>query len=486
MSIDRGKDRIWFFVRVVLISAALIVPCVWQQRIQAGDLSSHLYNAWLALLISEGGAPGLTIEPQNTNVLFDLALVGVWRVVGERAAERIVVAGTVLIFFWGAFVFVGTLSRRRPWFLMPCLAMLAYGYVFRMGFFNFYLSVGICLWAIAAVWEWSASRALTASVLLGVAYFAHALPVAWAVGCLGYVYAARRVAPAKRPILLCAGLLGVAAIAFTIARLFPVRWFLVQTLYSTGTDQVYLFGPKYLLPQAMLLIAWAVLLWREAQTKGVWTMMGDLRVQLSLLGAAIVILVPNGILFPEYHHMLYYVAPRMSLSVALTVCAVLGGVFPRRFDRIAFAAAAAVFFTFAYLDERTTNRIEESIDTALAQLPPRQRVLSGIAGANTIGVDLLAHVVDRACIGRCFSYGNYEPSTAQFRVRSTSGTPVVLDSYADVTALEAGEFVVRPQDTPVYGLFPHDDGKTGFTVRLLRLGERVEITRIPFTHRFFE
>src|ERR1035438_6625693 len=51
------------------LSLLLLVPCYWQARVQAGDLSSHIYNSWLAQLIEGGRAPGLTIATQTTNVL---------------------------------------------------------------------------------------------------------------------------------------------------------------------------------------------------------------------------------------------------------------------------------------------------------------------------------------------------------------------------------------------------------------------------------
>ena len=35
------------------ISALLVVPCWWHRRIEAGDLASHVYNAWLAQLIEK-------------------------------------------------------------------------------------------------------------------------------------------------------------------------------------------------------------------------------------------------------------------------------------------------------------------------------------------------------------------------------------------------------------------------------------------------
>jgi len=40
---------------VSLVSAAILIPCFWQRHIQAGDLASHVYNAWLAQLVGDGG-----------------------------------------------------------------------------------------------------------------------------------------------------------------------------------------------------------------------------------------------------------------------------------------------------------------------------------------------------------------------------------------------------------------------------------------------
>src|SRR2546428_442409 len=75
-----------------LASLALVTPCFWQARIQAGDLGSHLYNAWLAQLVEKGQAPGATIAPQWSNMLFDLALSGIFKLGGARLAERAAVS----------------------------------------------------------------------------------------------------------------------------------------------------------------------------------------------------------------------------------------------------------------------------------------------------------------------------------------------------------------------------------------------------------
>ena len=45
----------------MLASLLVLLPCYWQARIQAGDLSSHIYNSWLAQLIEAGKLPGLVV-----------------------------------------------------------------------------------------------------------------------------------------------------------------------------------------------------------------------------------------------------------------------------------------------------------------------------------------------------------------------------------------------------------------------------------------
>ncbi len=111
----------WQFVRarkstILAISIVVIVPCLWHRRIEAGDLASHVYNAWLAQLIEKGQAPGLYIVRQWNNVLFDWLLLHAANLMGFVAAEKIVVSACSLIFFWGVFSLVAAASGRPPWF----------------------------------------------------------------------------------------------------------------------------------------------------------------------------------------------------------------------------------------------------------------------------------------------------------------------------------------------------------------------------------
>ncbi len=78
---------------------------------------------------------------------------------GLRVAERIAVSFAVLTFFWGAFALIGAATRRAPWRLSPLLAVFAYGWTFEMGFMNYYISLGLCFFALALFGAWREWRA---------------------------------------------------------------------------------------------------------------------------------------------------------------------------------------------------------------------------------------------------------------------------------------------------------------------------------------
>src|SRR5579871_7036037 len=130
---DSAISSAWRFFhkyprQVFGISAGILLPCFWQRHIEAGDLGSHLYNAWLAQLIEKGQAPGLYLAHQFSNVLFDFSLLHLANIFGFWLAEKIAVSACVLILFWGVFALVGAVADAPQWVLMPCIAMLAYGY----------------------------------------------------------------------------------------------------------------------------------------------------------------------------------------------------------------------------------------------------------------------------------------------------------------------------------------------------------------------
>ena len=99
----------------------------------------------------------------------------------------------VLIFVWGAFAFVSAASGRRAWSLLPCIAMLAYGWVFHMGFFDFYLGLGLSFWGLALAWDMQPKRMAAALAVFVLAFLAHALACAWGLAFVAFLWAAKRM-----------------------------------------------------------------------------------------------------------------------------------------------------------------------------------------------------------------------------------------------------------------------------------------------------
>jgi hypothetical protein len=439
-------------VRVVVLCILFLVPCFWQSRIQAGDLSSHVYNVWLASLISQGKVHGLWIAPQSTNVLFDLELEWLARHVGWGAAQRIAVSVAVLIFVWGAVAFIFAAAGDNWWFAVPCVVMLAYGFVYEIGFFNFYLSMGICLWYLAIFWHGNWRRRIAITPLLALAWLAHPFPVVWAAGTAAYIAIAQRLRPRQRLLLLGLGLVTLVATHSFLLRRYQCRWSWKQVFFVTGANQVVIYGAKYVFILAGLLFIWLVLLRKLVKERGLAELGFSVPGQLWMLNTAAVLLIPSAVNFPNYGLPFTYVSDRLSLAAAIVGCAVLGSVPLRMHEKIALAALAVVFFSFLYIDTRELNRLEDGIDAAVEHLPVGQRVIGSFPGWS-MRVIPLQHAIDRACIGRCFSYANYEPSSRQFRIRAQPGNPVVLSEYPEVEAVEEGRYVVKQSDLPLDEVF---------------------------------
>ena len=65
-------------------------------------------------------------------------------------------------------------------------------------------------------------------------------------------------------------------------------------------------------------------------------------------------------------------------------------------------------------------------------------------------IPFITHLVDRACLGTCYSYANYEPCSAAFRVRVLRRNPIVVDSYDDSYDMQTGVYRPRGNDPPIY------------------------------------
>jgi hypothetical protein len=468
------REKKWL---IFVISMTIIVPCLWHRRIEAGDLASHVYNAWLAQLIEKGQAPGLYLVRQWNNVLFDWTLQHVANVAGFAAAEKIVVSACVLVFFWGVFALVAAASGQPPWFLTPCIAMLAYGFSFNMGFLNYYLSVGLASFSLASLWRGRGLERLVGLLLVPVVLLAHPLGFVCLVGTALYA-----LLWTKLPKWWNWAVLPVAVVALFVVRWylahrvqFPVDWSDTPFYLLNGADQLALYGQRY------VWLAWAAALFgivsfvfqtRASRDDKDALKLLILPLQLYFVAICATALLPEDLRPSLYGGWIGLLVFRLTTISAIFGLCVLACLKPKKWQFAGFLAVAIVFFVFLYQDTKALNRMESNAEKLFSELPYGTRVIPTIGAPDNSRVQFIGHLVDRACIGRCFTYSNYEPSSGQFRVRARKGSPVATDSADDSSDMEGGSYKVQATDLPLVQIYQCDeDDPTRLCLHSLAEGE---------------
>ena len=465
------------WIRLLVVSALILIPCFWHRHIEAGDLGSHVYNAWLAQLIEHGQAPGLRIAHPSTNILFDYLLSGLAKMFGLLIAEKLSVALAVLIFFWGAFALVTAATRRAPWLLIPLIAMVAYGWTFEMGFFNYYIALGLSFFALAILWPGTSRDSVRewaiAIALIPLIYVAHPLGVIWLIAATAYIRVASSIPPRFQIFLVA-----LAAGVVFLLRLYLSRNFVVDAafdplyLFNAG-DQLLLFRDRYKIIEALcgifIVIAIAADLIARRRERNFWHAY-LIPLELYVIAEIAVFLLPDGVRVPNQPAALALITERLTSISAVLVCCVLGAMLPRKWHLIALAGIALAFFMFLYQDSALINRMEAEVAALVKTLPPDQRVLATILKPDESRV-LVQHIVDRECIGRCFSYGNYEPASGVFRVRALPGNKYAMTDFEDVASMEEGDYKMLPEDLPAYQIYQCNEDWTELCIRPLAADE---------------
>lgn len=463
-----------------LASLLLLLPVLLPRYVPAADLPSHLYNTWLTFLVREGRAPGLELVGQWSNVLFDWWLEGLWRLAGPAVAEKAAVAAAVLVFFWGSFALVEAVTRRPAWSSAPLLAMLAYGWTYHQGFFNYYLSCGFGFWALARVWNRPA-RLVPAAAALVLAAMAHPLGAAAAAGLAGFVLLVRDLRWQARTAWTVAVCAGLAAFGQLLERVIPSEWESTQAFHVLFATQLRPFGDKYNLFVLGIPLLWLVLIGLRILQERSAILRDPAVLPIVILGAAI-ILLPQAVQLPGTSRPLHFVDFRLAVFLTVFIQSLAAPVGRQRASLLpaVMLPAAVVYFGFLGLDYQYLNNAQDEFVRAATQIPAGARAVAAATG-QPVQMNPLNHMLSRGCIGRCFNYGAFAPSSNAFRVRARPGSPAVLDDSLDVDALQAGRFIVRPRDLPLYGVFLSSARPFRLQVRPLEAGEKVprQGVRVP-------
>ena len=462
-------------VKVLAISAALLAPCFWHRALVAGDLESHLYNAWLVQLVKSGQAPGLWISEQRTNVLFDWMLEGFASFLPIHLAGRAAVYITVLTFFWGAFSFVSVARGRPAWVIAPLLAMVAFGWTFQIGFFNYYLSLGLAFFGISVFWMQRDWRRIVPVILSPIIAIAHPFGFAWFFGAVATIVIAE-VWP-RRPYSSTTAALGILGLAGAYLRHhYQVEPASHSAVFWNGLDQI-LLARLYMVPVAGLagLALFAVIsIGRDPKGDGAEAGFRAKRLvllQLYILVEACILLLPDSIYTHQISAPLRAITPRTTSISAVLLCGLLACATQWRWYFPALLGTSAIFFALLYHDTGTLSSIEQEIQQLVQTVPPGRRVLFTIHQPRNYRFSD-AHIVDEACIGHCFSYGNYEAATNAFRIRALDGNRIVMSRLEQIAAMESGEYTVQPEDLPAELVYQCGPSWTDFCIRSLHAGEK--------------
>ena len=464
-------------LRVLFLSVVLVIPCLWHRRIESGDLASHAYNAWLAQLIEKGQAPGLYIAKQWKNVLFDVALLRVANLVGLTAAQKIVVSACVLVFFWGVFAFVAVVTEGPPWFLAPCIAMLAYGYSFSMGFMNYYLSLGLACFGLAILWRARRIDWIAAAPFALLAMLAHPIGFLWLLGTVAYTKIRAKLPGWWKLVLPLAAASGFATgYWYTSHRASLLAdWDRGPLYLYNGADQLGLFGTRYfwLAGAAFffgLVCAGTDLYLRRKENEG-WRRF-QLPFELYVVTFCATALLPENLRPSLQGGWIGLLGSRLTSISAIFGLCVLGRLKPRKWHLAGFGVCALIFFVFLYQDTGWVNRLEGNAEKLVADLSPGARVIVTIRAPAESRIAFITHAVERACIAHCFSYSNYEPSSGEFRVRVRKGSPVVTSSTDDAEDMASGEYELDETDLPLKQIYQCDEKDlTRLCIRDLEAGE---------------
>jgi hypothetical protein len=218
--------------------------------------------------------------------------------------------------------------------------------------------------------------------------------------------------------------------------------------------------------------------------------------QAYFLNAAAILIFPMAVHSSADGAWAGLITARLSLLSGVLLLAVLARSTHREpWHLVAGVLAGAMFFGALYRDIGREARVEAKMETLIATLPAGERVVSytdlldGERGNLSIKEKLRrlpvrlsymrlaptqnTHLLSRACLGHCFDYMNYEPSSGQFRIHALPGNLIVIGNWEDVRDIQDGTYVVKASDSPLYALFRCGPGPGDVALRLLPKGEPV-------------
>jgi hypothetical protein len=340
--------------------------------------------------------------------------------------------------------------------------MLAYGYSFNMGFMNYYLSLGLACFGLAILWRGRGTDWIAGGLIAALAWLAHPIGFLWLLGMLVYVKVRAKMPGWWKLASPLAAASGFAAVRWYTSHRASLQadWDRGPFYLYNGADQLGLFGTRYfwLAGAAFFfgLVCAGTDVYSRRKEKDWWRQF-ELPFELYAVTFCAIALIPENLRPSAEEGWIGLLGSRLTTISAIFGLCVLGGIKPRKWHLAGFGICAAIFFAFLYQDTGWLNRLEEHAEELVSKLAPGTRVIVMIDAPEDSRMEFVDHAVERACIGHCFSYANYEPSSRQFRVRVREGSPVVTSSTDDAQDMASGQYEVQDENLPIKQIYQCDE-----------------------------
>jgi putative effector of murein hydrolase LrgA (UPF0299 family) len=250
-------------------------------------------------------------------------------------------------------------------------------------------------------------------------------------------------------------------------------------LQLLGQDQLNVFGHRY------FVLSWIVLTWVVITVTGAIydlifrgkspSPVFRLAIELYFLALIATFCLPENFRVALYAGWIGLLVSRLTLVTAVFGLLVLASLRVPRWSVRGNVLCALVFFIFLYQDTGRLDRMEANARALVKELPAGARVVAVANAPSDWRIQFIYHSIERACIGHCFSFANYEPSSLQFRVRALPGNYFVTTSVDQSDDMSSGDYVVREKDLPLTSIYQCND--TDFTKLCalpLKAGQKTE------------
>jgi len=239
------------------------------------------------------------------------------------------------------------------------------------------------------------------------------------------------------------------------------------------------YGRRY------LLLSWVGLAWGVVSAIGAaydWIFRGGapsralwLATEFYVVAVAATVCLPENFRTGLYAGWVGLLVSRMTLVTGVFGLLVLASLPRPRWTRRGAAVIAVIYFSFLWQDTGKLDRLEANARTLTQAMAPGTRIVAVANAPADWRVPFIYHSIDRACVGHCFSFANYEASSLQFRVRALRGNSIVTTSVDQSDDMSSGDYRVHQRDLPLISIYQCDDADfTRLCARPLREGQKTE------------